>query len=68
MKTTKKKGNSSLTSRFAIGKLVLTVYSKYILILMHKNFIAFKRTRKKSVEVLGKIILNTGYKRRNLLI
>ena len=31
---------------------------------MHKNFIAFKRTRKKSVEVLGKIILNTGYKRK----
>ena len=64
MKTTIKKGNSSLTSRFAIGKLVLTAYSKYIVILMHENFIAFERTREKSVEVLGKIILNTGYKRK----
>ena len=31
---------------------------------MHKNFITFERTREKSVEVLGKIILNTGYKRK----
>ena len=37
MKTTIKKGNSSLTSRFAIGKLVLTAYSKYIVILMHET-------------------------------
>ena len=63
MKTTIEKGNSSLTSRFAIGKLVLTAYSKYIVILMHENFIAFERTREKSVEVLVKIMLNTGYKR-----
>ena len=63
-----KKGNSSLTSRFAIGKLILVAYSKYIVILMHKNFIAFKRTRGRSVEVLVKIMFNTGYKRQNLLI
>ena len=31
---------------------------------MHDYFIAFERTRGKSVEVLGKIILNTGYKRK----
>ena len=68
MKTTIKKGNSSLTSRFAIGKLILVAYSKYIVILMHKNFIAFNRTRERSVEVSVKIMLNTGYKRLNLLI
>ena len=58
-----KKGNSSLTSRFAIGKLVLLAYSKCIVILMHKTFIAFKRTREKSVELLVKIILKSGHKR-----
>ena len=31
---------------------------------MHENFIAFEHTREKSFEVLGKIILNTGYKRK----
>ena len=31
---------------------------------MHEKFIAFERTLEKSVEVLVKIILNTGYKRK----